>query len=123
MSKKFNMLLLSLALTAGSIAGSVAAYADAPDEAKQAEIHFANSGGIFNWQAAGNQALYIEARDHRWYLARLLSPCLDLPFTEHVGFETEANGDFDRFGAILVGHEHCKVISLVESDKPGSKQK
>jgi hypothetical protein len=119
MSKNFNMLFLSLALTAMS----AAAFADAPDEGRQAEIHFANSGGIFNWQAAGNQALYIEGRDHRWYLAKLLSPCLDLPFTEHVGFETEANGDFDHFSTILVGREHCQVTSLIESDKPGAKQK
>ena len=81
-------------------------------------IPFANYGGIRDWQADGDRALYIQGRNNRWYRAELLGACTDLPFAEHVGFVVEPSGEFDRFSAIVVHRRQCMVKSLTDSDPP-----
>lgn len=110
------LLLASCATVAGPGGSSAAA----PPGAEQAEIHFANLGGIYSWQADGESALYIQGRDRKWYHARLLGPCMGLPFATRVGFVSEPSGTFDRFSAILVDHRECQVTSLVRSEAPAA---
>jgi hypothetical protein len=105
---------------ASAAAGAAAGH---PDAASEARIPFANSGGIYNWRAMNDKTLLIQGQDRKWYKATLLSSCVDLPFAERLGFESNPDGSFDKFSAIQVGNQRCQVVSFVETAAPGKKSK
>lgn len=87
-------------------------------------IPFANMGGIYDWSADGNSALYIESLNKQWYHAQLLGPCIGLPFAQRVGFVSEpGSGAFDKFSSILVDGQECPLKSIMKSGPPPSKAK
>lgn len=86
--------------------------------AQQAKISFADLGGIRDWQADGDSALYVEGRNNRWYYATLKAPCMDLPFEDRIGFVVEPYGNFDRWSSILVRGHECVLGTLNESSPP-----
>jgi len=86
-------------------------------------IPFANHGGIYTWQVLNDRTLLVQSQSRKWYRATLMSPCFDLPFTEKLGFETNADGSFDKFGAVKVRGQRCPLVSLVESPPPPRKAK
>jgi hypothetical protein len=89
----------------------------------EVSIPFVNFGGIDDWRADGNQALYIKGRGgDDWYYARLFAPCHDLPFVDTIGFENEATGSLDKFSAIVVRGQKCQLTSLVKSAKPAARK-
>jgi len=102
---------LMLILAAGSAA------AQSPPPAR-AEILFANHGGIYDWRAEGENAIVIESRDHRFFRAAFLSPCLDLRFRDRVGFVTDPRDVLDKFDSVRVGEQTCQFISFDEIPKP-----
>lgn len=110
-------IILAGVVSAGLI-GSAAA-ADAP---KEAEIPFAKFGGIRDWRADGDKALYVQGHNRRWYHADLMGSCTDLPFAEQIGFVVEPGGEFDRWSSILVRGRQCMVTSLKESGPPPPKK-
>jgi hypothetical protein len=90
----------------------------------QATIHFADHGGIQDWRADGESAIFIMDQNRHWFHAQLMFPCRRLPFEDrNVGFESEPNGDFDNLSFIKVGHERCQVVSLIKSEKPAGAMK
>jgi Family of unknown function (DUF6491) len=89
----------------------------------EASIPFADSVGIDNFQADGDQAIWIQDQFRRWYHATLFRTCFDLPFAEVVGFETRGTSTLDRFGAIIVKGDRCPIQSLVTSGPPPKKAK
>jgi hypothetical protein len=89
----------------------------------EASIPFADSIGIYNFQADGYEAIWIQDQHRRWYHATLMRRCFDLPFAEHVGFDSGGTSTLDRFGAIIVGHDRCHIQSLVTSGPPPKKVK
>jgi hypothetical protein len=89
----------------------------------EASIPFVNYGGIWNWQADGDSALYIQDQHRQWYHATLMSPCTDLPFALTVGFRSPGVDQLDRFSSIQVGHQQCQIQSLVTSGSPPVKGK
>ncbi|MEY2925986.1 MAG: hypothetical protein RL367_463 [Pseudomonadota bacterium] len=89
----------------------------------EARIPFADSIGIYDFQADGYEAIWIEDQHRRWYHATLMRHCFDLPFAEQVGFETRGTSTLDRFGAVIVGNDRCPIESLVTSDPPPKKAK
>lgn len=102
-----------------AVLGSMAVAASAADNPPaNVRIPFANYGGIFDWRADGDHALYIQGRNRQWYHAELMGPCTDLPFAEHIGFVIEPSGDLDRFSAIVVHHHQCMFTSLTPSGPP-----
>jgi Family of unknown function (DUF6491) len=104
-----------------------AAWADAPTSgqapAPEAQIAFANHGGIYNWQVVDNRTVLIQSQDRKWYKATLFSSCIDLPFAERIGFESNADGSFDKFSSIQVRDQKCPLVSLVETTAPAKKVK
>lgn len=88
----------------------------------QAEIPFANNGGIHDWRADSDRALYVQGRDRQWYKAGLLSDCMGLWFADNIGFKTEANGSFNRFSSIIVEGRNCPLTSFEKSDPPPPKK-
>lgn len=90
---------------------------------EQAEIPFAGMGGIEDWREDGNRALYIEGRNRQWYHAELFGPCTGLNFANSIGFVIEPMDTFDRFSAVVVDGQVCRLKSLVKSEKPAAKKK
>lgn len=97
--------------------------ASAAPAAAEARIPFANHGGIWSWQVENSSTLLIQSQNRKWYKATLMSPCFDLPFAETVGFETNPDGSFDKFGSVKVKGQRCQVVSLVETAPPAKKVK
>jgi hypothetical protein len=89
--------------------------------APEASIPFANHGGIYKWKVVNDRTVLIQSQSRRWYKATLMSSCIDLPFAERLGFESNADGSFDKFSMITARHQRCPLISLVETDAPSKK--
>lgn len=99
---------------------AAAAGAAAP-KAKEAQILFANQGGIRDWRALDEKGLYVRGQDGQWYYATLFASCFGLPSATGIGFVTTPGGGFDKFSAIVVENNKCPVVSLVKSDPPPKK--
>jgi len=93
----------------------------APAAPVEARIPFANHGGIYTWQVENDRSIMIQSQSRKWYRATLFNPCVDLPFSERVGFETDASGAFDKFSSIRVRGQTCHLSSLVETTAPAKK--
>lgn len=89
----------------------------------QARIAFANHGGIYNWQVVDSRTVLIQGQNRKWYKATLFSACIDLPFAQRLGFESNADGGFDKFSSIKVRRQNCPLVSLVETTPPPKKAK
>jgi Family of unknown function (DUF6491) len=104
-----------------------AAWADTPAHvqapAPEAQIAFANHGGIYNWQVVDSRTVLIQGQNRKWYKATLFSSCFDLPFAERLGFESNSDGSFDKFSSIQVRSQKCPLVSLVETAAPAKKSK
>lgn len=97
--------------------------APAQAPAPEAQIAFANHGGIYNWQVGDDRTVLIQSQNRKWYKATLLSPCFNLPFAQRLGFESNSDGSFDKFSSIQVRSQKCPLISLVETTAPAKKVK
>jgi len=102
----------------GLLAAAAPGAPAAPAAAPQAQIAFANHHGIYSWSVLNDRTLLIQSESGAWYKATLMSSCVELPFAETIGFDTNPDGSFDRFSAILVRHQRCPLISLVRSAPP-----
>lgn len=126
--KKTLSSAIFLALALAVIAGAGAQVPDGPVSrppvpAGEARIPFADHGGIYNWQVLNNRTILIQGQDRSWYKATLFSPCVDLPFAERVGFQSNPDGTFDKFSSIRVGRQNCRLTSLVPTTPPAKKPK
>lgn len=110
--------ILYSALLALCATGALAA-----EPVAEATISFANLGGINDWRADGDRALYVQGRNQKWYHAELMGSCIDLPNAERIGFVVEPAGSFDRFSSIIVRGRQCMLRSLTESDAPQSRKR
>jgi len=117
------------AMAAFAASGGIQASEKAIDAIKaqspgvESSIRFANAGGISNWQADGDRALYVQDIRGRWYRAALLGPCHDLGSTEGIAFLTRGPDTLDKFSAIQVGDQRCQFTSLATSDGPPRRPK
>ncbi len=115
-------LISTLGLGALLFAGTASAAFVPPHVGEEAKIVFASRGGIQDWQADGDRGIFLQDRHRQWYYARLMSPCLNLPFVQRIGFDTRPNGTFDKFSAIRVSRQSCPVTSVVLADPPHGKR-
>ncbi|MGN6277279.1 MAG: DUF6491 family protein [Sphingomonas sp.] len=91
---------------------------------KETSIPFVNTNGIYNFQPDGEHGVWLQDRQRRWYYARVLGPCLDLPSAIRIGVDTRFGGSsLDRTGTLLVDREHCPLSSLTTSNGPPPKPK
>lgn len=107
-------------LMAAILASAALAPAYAGEVAKPAEasIPFVNHGGIRDWRDDGREAIYVQDQHRQWYRATLMSPCIDLPFANTIGFETRGTDRLDQFSALIVKGQRCHLQSLVKSAPP-----
>jgi hypothetical protein len=126
---EFNCLVLLATLAASAVpaadnpavpasAGTTAA----PAPAREAQIPFAKTN-LWNWQVVDDQTLLIQDQSRRWYKATLFGHCINLPFADRIGFDSNPGGTFDKFSAILVRGQRCPLMSLVASSAPPKKAK
>lgn len=94
--------LFGLPLAAAMLAGAPAFAADHAPAQREASIAFANSGGVEDWRADGDNAIYFQDGARHWYRAELFGPAFDLPYVEHIGIDASPAGTLDKFGAIYV---------------------
>ena len=102
-----------------ALAGTAVAAPAAPD----VSIPFANHGGIRDWAADHDRGLWVQDVHRQWYYAKLMGPCIGLPFAQSIGFDTHPLGRFDKFSAIVVpGSGRCVVQSFTLSGGPQPKK-
>lgn len=89
-----------------------------PELGIEARINFPNQGAIRNFEADGNEGIWLEDRQRRWYYAELLGGCQELNFAQAIGFDTRGSVTFDKFSTIIVAGDKCQVASLVTANKP-----
>ena len=125
-----KILIAALAGGAMLLGGTLAAANPAPNSAPaarpigvDARIPFAATTGIRNFQADGDDALWIEGQRGEWYRAELFGPCIGLDHAMKVGFVPRGTSSLDRFGQVLVDGSKCQISSLVTSAPPPAKAK
>lgn len=89
-----------------------------PELGVETSIAFPNYGAIRNFEADGNDGVWLEDRQRRWYYAELQGGCQELNFAQAIGFDTRGSATFDKFSSILVRGDRCPVVSLVTAEKP-----
>lgn len=89
-----------------------------PEVGVETKINFPNQGAIRNFEADGNDGIWLEDRQRRWYYAELLGGCQELNFAQAIGFDTGGSATFDKFSTIIVAGDKCQVASLVTANKP-----
>lgn len=92
-------------------------------KAGEAAIPFVNHGGVRDWQTVGDDKLYIQDSQGKWYLATLATSSPDLSFATTIGFETRGADRLDKFGAVVVAGTRYPLSSLVASSPPPPKPK
>ncbi|HEV7234482.1 MAG TPA: DUF6491 family protein [Sphingorhabdus sp.] len=115
-----NAILIALAATA------LAAPAQAkkptphvwPELGIETGIAFANRGEIRNFEADGQDGVWLEDQKRRWYYAELKGGCQGLNFVQAIGFDTNGSSNFDKYSSIIVDGWDCPVSSLVTAEKP-----
>ena len=110
------------------VTGAAGAQAAAPVQAErplgvEASIPFADSVGIRDFSPDGDQALWIQGQDRRWYHAELMGRCWGLDSALKVGFVTRGTGSLDRFSQIVVDGARCPISSVKTSAPPPDKSK
>lgn len=113
-------LLLAALASVAAINGVQAEIASKPAEES---IPFISTGSIRNWRADGRDAIYVQDTGGKWYRGTFMSPCIDLPYAETIGFETGGPDRLDRFSSIIVRGQSCKLDSLVKTAPPSKRDK
>lgn len=89
-----------------------------PELGVEARIVFPNQGAIRSFEADGNDGMWLEDRQRRWYYADVIGACRDLNFAQAIGFDTRGSTTLDKFSSIIVRGERCPLASLVTANKP-----
>jgi hypothetical protein len=108
---------------AAALGGAASAAGAAEPAAKPAEaqILFANHGGIQDWHALDDKGLYVRGQDRQWYYATLFASCFRPAHRQRGSFVPAPGRGFDKFSAVVVEGSKCPVVFLVKSDPPPQK--
>lgn len=116
-------LALSLAAVLLPLSAAVAAEPAAPRElGVESGITFPGNATIRNWQADGDDGLWIEGRRGEWFYGRFAGICRDLDFAQAIGVDTRGASRLDKFATIIVRGERCPLSSFVTSAPPPTKE-
>lgn len=120
MNTTLKVMLLSTTLVLATFVPATRAATEA-EAASEARIHFISHGGIRDWDADGDRALYVQDQRRRWYHVQLMIPCFDLPHVLTIGVETHSTDTFDKWSAIIVKGERYQVQSVTDTGLRGNK--
>jgi hypothetical protein len=102
-------------LLAGLLAGC--ATANAPPT-HSASVPFVRLGNIYSWKAEGTNSILIKSVNGRYYRGSFFSPCVNLPWAEAVGFDTDVRDELDKYEGITVRGESCRFRTFSEISIP-----
>ncbi len=114
---KAPLFIIALSLAATSASAKRADHAW-PELGVDASIVFPNYGAIRNFEADGNDGIWIEDQQRRWYYGEILGSCQGLNFATAIGFDAGGSSRFDKFSRIIVDGDRCAFSSFVTSEKP-----
>ena len=113
---------LALSLAALLLPLSAAAADEPAKETRQigveASIAFPAYSTVRNFEADGDDGIWIEDQRRDWYYATLTGYCPDLDFVQSIGIDTRGTSRLDKFGAIIVNGQRCAFTSFVTAEKP-----
>lgn len=123
LSLAFSLAAATLPLSAAAadepVAQSAPKSASAPRAlGVEASIAFPAHGTIRNFEADGDDGVWIEGPRGDWYYAKLIGTCPDLGFVQAIGIDTRGSARLDKFGTILVRGQRCAITSFVTAEKP-----
>ena len=102
-----------------SLGTAMAESNNSPTASRDASIAFANHGAIWDWRANGQNGLWVQASNRKWYYATFMGPCVGLNFANSIGFDTGPMGSLDRWSAVIVPRwGKCTFNSFEASDGP-----
>ncbi|KQZ65140.1 hypothetical protein ASD67_08000 [Sphingopyxis sp. Root1497] len=84
----------------------------------EASIAFPAYGTVRNFEADGDDGIWIEDQRRDWYYAKLTGYCPDLDFVQAIAIDTHGTARLDKFGAIIVNGQRCAFTSFVTAEKP-----
>ena len=116
-------LALRILLSGGCLlmlSGKVAA---AEEQHEHASIHFVNYHGIRDWQADGQNSLFVQDNRKQWYRATFWTPCFDLPFAVGIGFMPGSMDELDEWSSVVVRGERCMFKTFEKSGPPPPPEK
>ena len=117
-------ILATLACALMATAGATAQTGQPAAAGKEASIPFIRLNGIRDFEADGDDAVYLQDRARKWYHANLVGPCLGLTTAIRIAVDTRFGGNsLDRTGTLLVDGERCRLLDLVTSGPPPKKAK
>ena len=112
-------LALSLAALLLPLSAAAAAEPEAPREiGVEASIAFPAYGTVRNFEADGDDGIWIEDQRRDWYYAQLIGYCPDLDFVQSIAIDTRGTARLDKFGSIIVKGHRCAFTSFVTAEKP-----
>ena len=112
-------LALSLAALLLPLSAAAANEPETPREiGVEASIAFPAYGTVRNFEADGDDGIWIEDQHRDWYYATLVGYCPDLNFAEAIGIDTRGTSRLDKFGAVIVKGQRCSFTSFVTAEKP-----
>lgn len=104
-----------VACTVGALLSGGAAASGSP-KSEEARIPFASN--VRDFRADGTDGIYIQDSHRTWYRGTFMSPCLDLPFANAIGFDDRGTGGLDKWGTIYVRGNRCTLRTFVKSGPP-----
>ena len=128
-TRRLSAMCLCIVMTVGAAvaAGAADEAATVPNTAaapaSEATLSFARSN-VWNWEADGDKGIWVQGIGREWYYGKFMSPCIDLPFRDGVGFRYGPSGELDKFSAVVIRHQPpCNFISFTRSAGPPHAQK
>ena len=86
---------------------------------EQLRIPFASFGTIRSFRPVGDDVVYLEGTNRRWYRAELSPRCYNLQSALRIGLDTRFSGStLDNTSTLIVGGERCRIVSLTRADGP-----
>ena len=89
-----------------------------PELGVETSIALASRGMILNFEADGEDGVWLEDTRHRWYYAKFTGGCQGLTYAMGMGYDTRGSNRLDRSGAIVVEEQECLIETFVTADKP-----
>ena len=100
---------------------AAAAATPPPSSGKETVIPFVRSRGVLDWQAAGDDSLYVRGYNGRWYYVRTMNPCPRLRDALTLGFVATGADQLDSYGAVLAQGMRCPIASVTYAEGPPPK--
>lgn len=88
----------------------------------EASVTFPSNSTIRNWQADGDDGVWIQDSRRNWYYGKFIGTCRNLDFAQAIGVDTRGVSRLDKFATIIVRGDRCPLTSFVTSAAPPTRK-